>query len=232
MCEVVPEEAVLIRTPYLRNNIRASALLTEAKRRARNMTDRAENEAQLVYRRARHDGFAKGMFDAVDAIAQYLAGHAELASQLQTALEERVATLLGECVNNADVVMATFEECLDTKKSCPGIRMDLLLPVSFRTNHRHLLTNVQQYFSGTINIEYRDDARFLMRIGDQVAEFSPGDFVERASEQVMSALPPVYAESRAIAEACRERLAAIFSTTGEDSVVALSESCSQSSEKQ
>lgn len=219
MCDVVPEEAILLRSAYLRNNIKALALVAEGKRHARKLTDRAEQEAESVYQRAREDGFAKGMLSAVDAIVGYLADHAKSAAQLQSALEEQIALLLGRCVNDPDVVMATLEECLESRDACHGARLDLLLPESFRTNHRQVLAMVQKQFSGLVNIEYRDGTRFLMRIGDQVAEFSPDDFVERASDHVMGALPSVFSQSRSLAEACRERLAAKFGLSGEETVI-------------
>ena len=48
MCEVVPEEAVLVRSAYLRNNIKASALMAEARRRAKDLAVHAEAEAERI----------------------------------------------------------------------------------------------------------------------------------------------------------------------------------------
>jgi hypothetical protein len=216
MCEVVPEEAVLVRSAYLRNNIKASALMAEARRRAKDLAVHAEAEAERICREARAEGYAAGVLQAAGELAQYLERQAEFASQLRSRLEQRLRALLHGCVINPEVLMATFEECLsqedpgEARETHVGAGLELLLPESFRPNHRSLMARLQQRFHGRINIEYRQDSGFMLRVGDHVAEFAPEDFVARASARAMSSLPSVYAGSRAIADACRDRLAALF----------------------
>src|SRR5450830_210169 len=81
--------------------------------------------------------------------------------------------------------------------------------MSARTGYcRH--TGVGTVVAGTVNIEYRQDTRFLLRLGDHVAEFAPDDFVTRAGARAMSSLPSIYMASGAVADKCRAHLAALF----------------------
>lgn len=209
-CEVVPDEALLVRSAYLRNDIKASALLAEARRRAGALAMQAEEAATRLYREAKAEGYAAGILQAADALAAYLADHAALAAQLQAHLQQQVATLLQASVNDPDVVMAAFEECLREQDIAAAPTLDLLLPESMRASHRSLMARLQQHVAGPVNVEYRQDTRFLLRLGDHVAEFAPEDFVTRAGARAMSSLPSIYAASGAVADKCRAHLAAVF----------------------
>lgn len=209
-CEVVPEEALLVRSAYLRNDIKASALLAEAKRRASTLAVQADDAAARLYQEARTEGYAAGILQAADALAAYLADHVALAAQLQARLQQQVAMLLQRSVNDPDVVMAAFEECLREQDIAATPELDLLLPESMRSSHRGLMARLQQHVAGPVNIEYRQDPRFLLRLGDHVAEFAPDDFVTRAGARAMSSLPSIYMSSGAVADKCRAHLAALF----------------------
>lgn len=208
--DVVPDEAVLVRSAYLRNDIKASALVAEARRRARELVMKSEVEAEQLYSEAKTEGYAAGILQAAGALAQYLAGHAEFAAQLQAKLQQEVSVLLRRCVNDPDVVLAAFEECLREQDLSTVSGLELLLPENMRVNHRGLMARLQQHVSGPINIEYREDVRFMLRLGDHVAEFAPDDFVVRAGARAISTLPSIYAAHRMLADQCREHLALLF----------------------
>ncbi|PPT90463.1 hypothetical protein XthCFBP4691_12355 [Xanthomonas theicola] len=206
----MPEEALLVRSAYLRNHLRASALVAEARRRAGALAVHAQDEAARLYREAKSEGYAAGMLQAAGALAAYLADHAALAAQLQQQLQREVAALLQRCVNDPEVVAAAFEECLREQDLSAATGLDLLLPEGMRANHRSLVARLQRHFGGQVNIEYRQDPRFLLRLGDQVAEFAPDDFVMRAGARAMSGLPSIHAASSAAADKCRATLAALL----------------------
>lgn len=210
MCDVLPDEAVLVRSAYLRNDIRASALVDEARRRASELARQAQGEAERLYREAKAEGYAAGIVQAVEALTDYLADHCALAARLREQLQEQAATLLQRSVNHPDVVMAAFEECL-REQDLTAMRLDLLLPASMRAGHGSLMARLRQV-GVQVNIEYRQDTRFLLRMGDHVVEFAPDDFVTLAGARAMAGLPSIDAESADIAARCRARLAALFGT--------------------
>eukprot|EP01037_Dinobryon_pediforme_P023166 gene23166-24534_t len=205
--DVTPEEAILVRSAYLRNDIKASALVAEARRRVADMTVQSENNAERLYHEAKAEGYAAGILEAAEALTQYLASHAELAEKLQKQLQQKISFLLQRCMNDADVLMAVFEECLAGEDFGITPSLDVLLPEKLRINHRRLMERLQQHVDGQVNIQYRQDSRFLLRLGDHVAEFAPDDFVALATARVINNLPSIYAQYITIAERCRERLA-------------------------
>ncbi|PRC93880.1 hypothetical protein [Solimicrobium silvestre] len=215
LCNVVPDEGVLVRSAYLRNNIKASALVAEARRRARSLVMQADDEAARSYREAKSEGYAAGILLAADALAGYLAGHAALAVQLQVQLQQQVGTLLERSVSNSDVVMAAFEECLSEQDLSAVHGLDLLLPDSMRARHQDLIERLQKHVHGQVNIEYQNDARFLLRLGDHVAEFAPDDFIARAGVRAMRNLSSIHAASSELSDQCRQRLAMLFSSSSE-----------------
>jgi len=217
MCDVLPDEALRVRSAYLRNDIQASSLVAEARRRASALAVQAQGEAEQLYLAAKAEGYADGILLAAQALTDYLAEHGALAARLQEKLQQRVATLLQYCVNEPDVVMAAFEECLAEQDLSAATRLDLLLPDSMRAGHRGLLARLQQHAGVQVNVEYHKDQRFLLRLGDQVAEFAPGDFVANASARAMGDLPSIHAASAQAAKKCRAQLSALFAIPQEQS---------------
>lgn len=210
MCEVIPEQGVLIRSSYLRNNIKASALLAEARRRAKSLMAHAEAEADYTFRQAQCEGYAQGILQAAGELVAYMALHEDLAANMQSRIYESTRSLLSSCLTNPDVVIAILEECLSRVDVIESQNFDLVVPEAFRPNHRTLIARLRQNYNGNINVDYQSETRFLLRVNDQVAEFSPDDFVNMASQRVMNGLPAFYGQSQAIKELCQERLAAIF----------------------
>ncbi len=210
MLDVLPDEGLLVRSTYLRNDIKASALMAEARRRASDSVARAEETAEQVCRQARTDGYAAGILAAADELVEYLARHADFSAQLQANLQRELESILKRCVSDPDVIMAAFEECLGDKNSDVTTELDVLLPESMRGEHRRLAERLRKHVSGHVNIEYHQEARFLFRLGDHVAEFSPDDFVVRAALRAMSSLPSIYAANSSAAGKCRAALASVF----------------------
>jgi len=217
--DVVPDEVVLVRSAYLRNDIKASALVAEARRRVADMMVQSENRAQNLYQEAKTEGYAAGIMEAAEALAQYLAAHAKFAEKLRKQLQHEISVLLQRCVNDTDVLMAVFDECLADQKLQAMPSLEVLLPEKLRVSHRRLLERLQPYVSGQVNIQYQPDGRFLLRLGDHVAEFAPDDFVVSAVARAMSSLPSIYAEHRAIAERCCRDLALLFVPPEQDRIV-------------
>lgn len=208
VCDVLPDEAVLVRSAYLRNNLRASALISEARRRASGIVSQAQSEAENLYHISKSEGYALGIVQAAEALTEYLSDYRALAVQWREKLMQQVATILRSSTNSPDVLMAVFEECLREHEFTEA-QIDLLFPESMRAGHNCLMARMES-FSAKVKIEYRDSSSFLLRMGDQIIEFSPDEFVAIACARVIEKLSSVYAGNPDIAEKCRERLAALF----------------------
>ncbi|MBB5390592.1 MULTISPECIES: hypothetical protein [unclassified Herbaspirillum] len=212
VCEVIPEEGVRIRSAYLRNNLRASAVLDHARRAAGDLVAQAQEEVADRYREARAEGYAAGILQSLTVVADYLADHAVLAARLQERLRDETERLLRCSVDDPEVVMAAFEECLREQSggTAENVPLELLLPDTLRAGHRCLMARLQQRISAPIGIDYHPHDRFVLRHGDYVAEFSAEDFVASASSRVMARLQSLHAACAAAADIGQERLAAML----------------------
>ncbi|KAF3999349.1 hypothetical protein [Glaciimonas immobilis] len=210
ICDFSPEEGVLVRGSYLQNNSKSSNLLAEARRRAKILVAAAQIEAQQLRQQAQSEGYAEGIIQVAGELIAYLSRHTALAASMQACLEEKMRTLLLGCVNNPEVVIGLFEESILQENLKNKLDVNFVLPESFRSSHRSLVARLRPYFDGDIHIEYHQEIRFVLRLGEHVSEFSPDDFVSLASSRLMSELPAAYMQSHAIKEECRLRLAQIF----------------------
>lgn len=49
-----------------------------------------------------------------------------------------------------------------------------------KKDHQKLMVLLMENWPGTFNLKYHQEQRFIMSCGDQIAEFSPEQFVETA----------------------------------------------------
>jgi hypothetical protein len=225
VCEVVPEEGVRIRSAYLRNNLRASAVLNYARRAAGDLVARAQEEAESIYREARAEGYAAGIVQSLSVVASYLADHVALEARLQERVRDETERLLRRSVDDPEVVISAFEEGLreQSEDTAADVPLELLLPDALRAGHRCLIARLQQRISAPINIDYCAQERFVLRRGDYVAEFSAEDFVARASARVMAGLPSLQAACATAAASGEMRLAELLEPVASSSILSLSQ---------
>lgn len=210
MCNVLPEEGILVRSSYLRNNVKASELVDEARRRTKDLVCAAQEEAECMREKARAEGHAAGILQAINEVLVYLAGYEDLARQLQTRLHERVRSVLSACVSDPEVVIAALQECLDAAGVCEDDRAELVLPEYFRPHHHRVMARLSPHLKSAANIEYQGNDRFLLRVGKEVAEFVHDDFVGSATRRLMSELPSTYLRGKELADAANQRLRDLF----------------------
>ena len=165
LCEVVPEEGLLVRSSYLRNNIKATKLVHEAQRRAKAIVLDAQAQAESIVLAAKVQGYSAGICAAAAHLVQYLNEHEERTVQIQEKLEEHTRLLLQRCVTNPEVVMSTLAQCLSEQTPQVSARLDLVLPENFRLHHRSLMERIAKIHHGHIKVEYWPEGRFILRLG-------------------------------------------------------------------
>ncbi len=210
LCDVVPEQGLLIRSVYLRNNIDALKLFQEAQRRAKAIVLDAQNQAKKIFHDAKTQAYAAGICEAATQLVNFLNAHSKRTEDLHMKLQDLTRNLLLNCVSNPEVVMSTFEQFLSKNESQAESCLDLILPEIFRPYQRSFTQRISYFHFGKINIEYRADFRFVLRLGDCVAEFCPDDFSSQATQIVMTELTPLYEQFSSVAEDCRTQLFKIF----------------------
>lgn len=209
-CEVMPEESTIVRSGYLRNNIRSNALLKEARRRAREITEQATFDAADALRQASAQGYADGLLQSAEMLVSYLGKHAQLAAQWQASLGEQVRTLLRESVSQPEVLMAAAEQFLQTGELSGELRVELLLPQSLRSYAGVLVERLKRSIPKEVAVDFWGRDAVLIRAGEHVAELDADQFVNIAQMRAMSALPPAYGACREIVEEYQKDIETVF----------------------
>jgi len=205
-------DGVLIRGSLLQNNARADGLLRHARRRARDIVDDARKRAVDAARVACAQGYADGLIGAAEALARYLAAHVELAERIESEAAERTSALLHGCLTRPDVIAAALLDAPPVPEHGFG-SAELLLPRKLGDMDA-LVERLRARVGGLLTVQQWDGEAVLLRAGEQVLELPVEDVATEGAEQVMSAMPAIYAASGAIASECRERLAAVLRGIG------------------
>lgn len=208
--DVIPEAGGIVRSCYLQNDIKATALVSEAKRVVRKMSTESERRAQIFFQEARAAGYAAGMLAAAEALTHYLIRNAEYVTCLRKQLSEEVTGALKQCMNDSRVLISVFEEVLSERELAEISKLNIILPESLRLSHPGLIESLQRHFKINISIEYSKEPRFIFRFGDHIAEFFPDEFNINLMAKAMREMPLMHHEHRAIADECRQQLAALF----------------------
>lgn len=204
----VPEDGAIVRREVLRNQVRAHALTREAQRRARDIVEEAQAQADAIARRAQAHGYASGLVASADALADYLASHAELATRIREAAAREAEALLRDCISRPDVIDAALQQTLAERVDAKWC-VEVLLPNGLAHLERPI-ERMSESRDGQIPIQYWDGDAILLRAGEHVFELSVADAVNDGVDKVMGKLPSTYALSGAHAQACRERIAALL----------------------
>jgi hypothetical protein len=208
--DVIPEAGVIVRSAYLQNDIKATALVSEAKRVVRKMSIESERRAQNLFQEGRAEGYAAGMLVAAEALAHYLVKNGEYVMRLREQLNGEIIGALQQCMNDSRVLISVFEEVLRARELAEISELNIVLPESLRLSHPGLMENLQRHLKIDIAIEYSKESRFIFRFGDHIAEFVPDEFNSKLMVKAMREVPLMHGEYRVIADACRQQLAALF----------------------
>ncbi|MBB3211544.1 hypothetical protein FHW67_000792 [Herbaspirillum sp. Sphag1AN] len=208
--DVIPEAGVIVRSAYLQNDIKATALVSAAKRVVRKMSIESERRAQSLFQEAKAEGYAAGMLVAAEALTHYLVINAEHTTRLRKQLSEEIIGALKQCMNDSRVLISVFEEAFRDRELAEISELNIVLPESLRLSHSGLVENLQRHLKIDIAIEYSKESRFIFRFGDHIAEFVPDEFNSKLMAKAMREIPLMHAKHHAIADECRQQLAALF----------------------
>ncbi|EDZ9581477.1 oxygen-regulated invasion protein OrgB, partial [Salmonella enterica subsp. enterica serovar Kentucky] len=82
----------------------------------------------------------------------------------------------------------------------PEGQLFLTLPVNAKKDHQKLMVLLMENWPGTFNLKYHQEQRFIMSCGDQIAEFSPEQFVETAVGVIKHHLDELPQDCRTISD--------------------------------
>ncbi|MCS3803550.1 vacuolar-type H+-ATPase subunit H [Chromobacterium alkanivorans] len=192
-------EGVLVRRGQLRRAERADRLEREARQQAQRLLREAERQAEALRRQASQEGYQQGMLAALEHAAAHLAANQAMAWRWRERLEQEARAMLTAAVDHPDTLLLLLDEWLRDLDQ-PDATLYLQLPKRARALQPQLMTLLTENWPGAIQIDYHADTRFMMRCADQAAEFSPEQYVEPASRQLLQCLEPLPQDCRRLSE--------------------------------
>ncbi|MCD4485189.1 hypothetical protein LQR31_11945 [Chromobacterium vaccinii] len=200
-------EGVLVRRGQLERLRRAHNLERQARRRAGQVLREAQNQAEAIRGQAYSDGYQQGMLTALDQIAAALADSQALAERWRGHLEQQARAMLAAAVDHPDTLLLLLDEWLKSQPpAAPEATLHLRVPKASRPRQGALMSLLAERWHGAIQIDHHDDSRFIMRCADQAAEFSPEQYLEPASRQLLQSLNGLPQDCRRLSAASLEQL--------------------------
>ncbi|MGL5758799.1 type III secretion system linker protein OrgB [Plesiomonas sp.] len=192
-------DGVIFQRTRLRQAARADRLEKEARKRASALIHHAEQEAAIIRQEAFRQGYEAGMLTALSHTASYMSKWQTQANLWYQQLESHSRVLLSAAVDHPDTLLLLLDEWLrDQPRQQASLR--LLLPRSAQPMRGRLMALLNEQWDNRIEIDYHDDPRFILRCGQQMAEFAPADFVEQATRQLRNNLSALPDECRHLSE--------------------------------
>ena len=210
---ITAHEDVLLTHDQLKRQHKALSLLTEARQRAKKILKQAEIETQQIRTQAWMSGYQDGVIAAASSVAKHIDESENLLIRFQSKLGEQANAMLSASLDHPDLLLILLDEWLrGVDTTAPEGTLQLQLPRHRRGAHSQLLNSLQELWNGKIQIEYHADARFVMRYADQIAQFSPDEFITEAVQELLHGMQEMPAECRLLSKASLQSLQDIFTS--------------------
>ncbi|STQ90247.1 hypothetical protein [Iodobacter fluviatilis] len=206
-------EDVLLTHDKLTRQHKALSLLAEARQRAKQLLKQAEVETQQIRTQAWMNGYQDGVIAAASSVANHIDESENLLLRFHNKLGEQARAMLSASLDHPDLLLILLDEWLrgiDTP--LPQGTLQLQLPLHRRAAHSQLLNSLQELWGGKIQIEYHADTHFVMRYADQIAQFSPDEFIAEAAQSLLHGMHEMPAECRSLSQASMQSLQNIFTS--------------------
>ncbi|MEN3813594.1 hypothetical protein ABH309_25130 [Chromobacterium piscinae] len=204
-------EGVLVTRAQLTQQRSAANVQHAAKARARALVREAQQQATGIQLQAYADGYQEGVMAASETIAGFLADSHELYQRLRAELDAHMRALMHGALDHADLLLALLDEWLiRLDKSAQEEELHLTLPRRAHPHHVQLLAALEASWHGRSTIAYHDAPAFIMRCGDQVAEFVPEQFIARAEQRLRTLVSDFSPHCQQLSHAALQRCVAAF----------------------
>lgn len=195
-----PVEGVLLNRKQLKRRMRTICLEQQAQQHARRIVRDAQQEAKLIRQHAYQEGFQQGMLESLQQTASYMADSQTLDGRCRERLSQYVRTMLSSAVDHPETLLLVLDEWLRNLPTSDET-LYLTLPTTAHTLNPRLMDVLFDCWKGKIQLDYHARPDVVMRHADQVAEFSPPQYVESATRGLLQTLDTLSQDCRQISDA-------------------------------
>ncbi|XBS70301.1 hypothetical protein ABK905_03275 [Acerihabitans sp. KWT182] len=201
----------MITRAQLKRQRQSLDVLHDARRQAGKLVKQAQGEADAIHQQAFSEGYQEGLLASAALVAHFLAQERQLAVDLQHGINEHARELLSSALNHPDILLELMDEWLATlPDTTPPDVLELLVPEVARKSHVAIKQKMASVWPGKFVLAYHDDYRFLMKYGDQLAEFDAEAFMSASMQRLVS-VDTLPEQCRQLSESALSRLYDIFS---------------------
>ncbi|MFK8330078.1 hypothetical protein M2D63_008695 [Pseudomonas sp. BJa5] len=163
---------------------RCQALEHQARRVAKQQVAEARLQAQAIREQARCQGYAEGVLNAVQDLADALLHSQRLAGQVRQALIETARDTLGEVLGQVQWIEALVEQWPAASNDA-RVPLQLLAPLRHKGEHARLVAALRRQWPGEIQVEYQAQSHYRLHLGELALEFHPPTVQAQLAEQVL-----------------------------------------------
>lgn len=192
-----PIDGVLISRKQLNRNRATVRLERQAQQHAQRLLRDAQRQAESLQQHAYQEGYQQGILCTMQQVASYLAASQTLAWSWRERLSAQARAMLSAAVDHPDTLLLLLDEWLRNLPE-PDKTLYLTLPDTAHSLQPRLMDLLAMAWQGAIQLDYHTEPRFVMRYADQVAEFSPEQYVEPAMRSLQQSLETIPQDCRRI----------------------------------
>lgn len=189
------------------------ALQQEARCRARECVDQAQSEADTIRAQAFQEGYAHGIVQAAEHLANGLLESQALARQLRKALAQTARELLQDVLSRGEWLDEMLERWLAQQSNAEPL-LQVLLPARCKPKGQALRLRLQGLWPGTVMFDYQPEERYVFRLGDQLLEFDSDAVCQRLQPRLLARLANLPESVRCLDQASLTRLAELYTELG------------------
>ncbi|EBA1772865.1 hypothetical protein ACQYEX_004613 [Salmonella enterica] len=179
-----PLGGVLIERNALQKTLSFRRLEQQARQRAKQLVKDAQKDAQVLQEQACREGFQQGMLYALQQVATYLSDSNLALSCWQRQLEQQAREMLGASVSHPETLFLVLDEWL-SGLSAADMSVNIALPEAMKGRHADVVSRLAGENGGMVHIGYHPGTNVIFRCGEEIAEFSPAEFTEVASQRLL-----------------------------------------------
>jgi hypothetical protein len=169
---------VLVKRASLRSAAAATRLIDVARKRARDIVDAANSEADAVRRHAYAQGFREGFAETLDMLGEWLHEHDAMCAEAAVQMREEVQMRLSSALLSPPVVTHVIESVFGSTSAWRAQRIRVHLPAILAAHASALAKAVAQAGGATLETVASEGNCLTIECGNHVFVFDAGELAQ------------------------------------------------------